>query len=522
MRTGGNNITRMSPRQKMINLMYIVLTAMLALNVSSDVLDGFNRVHESIAGSSQDLRSRSDVLYSRMEQIYAANPRKAAVAYHNATEARGLSRALCSRIDSLMLEVARKADGADGNPAELKNREDLEAATEVLLNPVNRRGAALRKQLDDFRACLLPLLPEGPRRDNAARQLSTAPKSVPGSVGKVSWEQSNFEGMPAIAAITLLRKLQNDVLHAEAEAVANMITSVDIGDVRVNELSAYVIPRSNMVMRGSRYAADIVLAAIDTTKRPDIFVGGRKIPSGHYEFVASSAGTHQLSGYMEVAGADGNITRRPFSSSYTVVEPMATISATMMNVLYAGIDNPVAISVPGVPMSGVQASMTNGTLRRSGDSWVARPSKIGTDAVVSVTANVDGHAQRVATMKFRVRKLPDPTPYIAVSDGSSTLHYKGTPRRISRRQLLSADGLGAAADDEMLNVAYTVVGFSTVFFDSMGNAIPEKSDGSRFSARQKEQFRRLKPGKRFFITSVKAKGPDGMVRDISPMEVAVN
>lgn len=502
--------------------MYIVLTAMLALNVSSDVLNGFNRVHESIMGSSQDLRSRSDVLYSRIRQIYEANPRKAAEAYRRATEARRMSQALCGRIDSLMLAVAVNADGPDGNPSELVNREDLDAATEVLLDPISRRGAALRRQLDAFRSRMLPLLPEGARRENASRQLSTAPRAVAGAVGKVSWEQANFEGMPAIAAVTLLRKLQNDVRHVEAEVVANMITSVDIGDVRVNELSAYVIPRSGIVMRGSRYSADIVLAAIDTTKRPDIFVAGQRIPSGHYEFVASSPGTHQFSGYIEVAGADGNVTRRPFSSSYTVVEPMATVSATMMNVLYAGIDNPVSISVPGVPMGSVQATMTNGTLRRSGDAWVARPGKIGADAVVSVTANIDGRAQTVGSMKFRVRKLPDPAPYIAISDGSNTVHYKGTPRRISRRQLLAAEGLGAAADDEMLNVAYSVVSFSTVFFDSMGNAIPERSDGSRFSARQKEQFRRLKPGKRFFITGVKAKGPDGIVRDISPMEVAVN
>jgi hypothetical protein len=119
--------------------------------------------------------------------------------------------------------------------------------------------------------------------------------------------------------------------------------------------------------------------------------------------------------------------------------------------------------------------------------------------------------------------LPDPTPYIAVQDGSgNTVHYKGTPKRISKAALMAADGLGAAIDDDLLNVTYTVVSFSTIFLDSMGNAIPEVSSGSQFSARQKEQFKRLKPGKSFFISSVKAKGPDGITRDISPMEVALN
>jgi hypothetical protein len=87
---------------------------------------------------------------------------------------------------------------------------------------------------------------------------------------------------------------------------------------------------------------------------------------------------------------------------------------------------------------------------------------------------------------------------------------------------MAATGLGAALDDDLLNISYTVVSFTTVFFDSMGNAMPEVSDGAKFSSRQMEQFKRLKPGKSFFITNVKAKGPDGITRDISPMEVALN
>ena len=126
-------------------------------------------------------------------------------------------------------------------------------------------------------------------------------------------------------------------------------------------------------------------------------------------------------------------------------------------------------------------------------------------------------------MTFRVRKLPDPTVYLPVrgADGN-TVHYKGSPRRISKAALMSADGLGAAIDDDILNVSYQVVSFSTVFFDQMGNAIPEVSNGSKFSPRQREQFKRMKAGKSFFISNVKAKGPDGITRDISPMEVALN
>lgn len=334
-----------------------------------------------------------------------------------------------------------------------------------------------------------------------------------------------FDNMPAVAAVTLLSKLQNDIRQAESEALSNLITNVDIGDVRVNELNAYVIPNSNMVMRGGKYSANIVLAAIDTTQRPTVYVNGSKLNNdkGLLEFTAGAVGSHDYSGYIEVIRGDGTMARHPFSSSYTVMEPMATISPTMMNVLYAGIDNPISISVPGVPMNAVQANMTNGNLTRKGDTWVARPGQVGTEAVISVTAQMDGRSQQVGSMTFRVRKLPDPSPFIPIKDAQgNTVSYKGFPKKISKAALMAAETLGAALDDDLLNVSYSVVSFSTVFYDSMGNAIPEVSNGNAFSPRQKEQFKRLKPGKTFFISEVKAKGPDGITRDIPPMQVALN
>ena len=219
---------------------------------------------------------------------------------------------------------------------------------------------------------------------------------------------------------------------------------------------------------------------------------------------------------------DGSTTRHDFKSSYTVIEPMATVSATLMNVLYAGIDNPLSISVPGVAMTDISASMTNGTLTRSGDSWVARPSAVGQDAVVTVTANMDGRPVTMAATKFRVRKLPDPSPYIAFRDKDGNEdHYKGG-KPFPKAMLLASPGLGAAIDDGLLDTPFEVEGFETVFFDSSGNAMPEVSAGSQFSPRQKAQFQRLSRGKRFYISRIRAKGPDGITRDLSPMEVIIN
>ena len=509
----------------MINLMYIVLTAMLALNVSSDVLNGFTQVHDGLHDTNLSMSAKNDVQFRYLADLYEQNPAKVKQWYETGTVLQKHSSALVATIDSLKTEIARRADGKEGNPEALINLDDLDAASVTMLNPASHAGRRLRENVEDYRDFVAALITDSLKRTAVTEMLSTKVTQTSGNLTTTTWEEKMFDNMPAIAAVTLLTKLQNDILQAESEALSNLITNVDIGDVRVNELNAYVIPNSNMVMRGGKYTANIVLAAIDTTQRPTVYVNGSKLgnDNGALEFTAGSVGKHDYSGYIEVARGDGTLDRRPFSSSYTVIEPMATISPTMMNVLYAGIDNPISISVPGVPMSGVQATMTNGTLSRSGDSWTARPGQPGSEAVINVSANIDGRSQPVGSMTFRVRKLPDPTPYLPIKDAQgNTLHYKGSPKKISKAALMEAETLGAALDDDLLNVAYTVVSFSTIFYDSMGNAIPEVSNGSAFSQRQKEQFRRLKPGKSFFISDVKAKGPDGITRDISPMQVSLN
>lgn len=522
---GGNNVARMSPRQRMINLMYIVLTAMLALNVSSDVLNGFSQVQDSLHRSNSNMSVKNENQFLYLTELYSKNPEKTGPWYRKGVQLHERTRQIWLQIDSLKTMIARNADGPKGDFRHLVNLDNLDASSIVMLDPTTRRGAKLRKMVDDYRNFVAGLIEDPKQKELVLSSLSTQVKNTPGTVGPTSWEEKLFDNMPAVAAVTLLTKLQGDINQAESDAMSSLITNVDIGDVRVNELNAYVIPNSNMIMRGGKYSANIVLAAIDTTQRPTIYVNGAKLNNskGLYEFVAGQTGTHDYSGWIEVLRGDGTIDRREFKSSYTVIEPMATISATMMNVLYAGINNPISISVPGVTMNSIQATMTNGSLTRNGDTWIAHPGKVGSECEITVTANVEGSNQTVGSMKFRVRKLPDPTPYIAMRDGNGNIvHYKGSPKRISKAALMAAEGLGAAIDDDILNVTYTVVSFSTIFYDSMGNAIPEVSDGSRFSSRQKEQFRRLKPGKNFFISNVKAKGPDGITRDISPMDVLLN
>lgn len=507
----------------MINLMYIVLTAMLALNVSSDVLDGFVQVHEGLRRSNDNIAERNAAIYSELEALAISNPEKAGVWFERAGQVRQSTSKMLSLIDDLTMQIVVEADGEGADPENIQNREDLEAAAVIMLAPGSHRGEDLRLSVDAYRDEILGYITDPNKTKNIRAALSTEPIHRAGQVTPSPWEEAKFEQQPVVAAVTLLTKLKNDILYAEGEVLSTLLSQVDAGDVRVNQLNAFVIPNSRLVMRGGQYEANIVLAAIDTTMRPEVYINGNRLANndGRYAVGTGSTGTFTYNGYINVPHPDGTTTRHAFSSSYTVIEPMATVSATLMNVLYAGIDNPISISVPGVAMSGISATMTNGTLTRNGDHWVARPTGVGKEAVVTVTANMDGRNVNVATSTFRIRKLPDPTAYIALTDANgSPMHYKGG-KPIAKAQLVAAHGLQAAIDDGLLDTKFTVTSFQTVFFDSMGNAMLENSNGSEFSPAQKNRFRNLKRNARFFISNIKATGPDGISRDLSPMEVLV-
>ena len=517
---------KMPPRQKMINLMYIVLTAMLALNVSSDVLDGFTQVEDGLSRTNTNVAVRNSAVYSSLQSVAAANPEKAGRWHERAIEIREAAERMYNSIDSLKLAIVRKADGKKGTPEAIKNRENLDASSIVMLNPMTRNGEKLRLDIDDFRSLVSTVITDSVKRSGIEAMLSTEGRRENEGAPLRSWETVRFDNQPVVAAVAMLTKLQSDVLYAEGEALSSLLNSVDAGDVRVNSLSAFVIPESKFVMRGSPYSAEIVLAAVDSTARPGVVVNGNRLPDGsqHYQLATTSSGSFDYSGYLEVPAPDGSMIRHPFSSSYTVIDPSATVSATMMNVLYAGIDNPLDIAVPGFAPNAVSATMTGGTLQRTATGWVARPSAGAEKAEITVSVDGNGSSPRrqVSTTTFKVRRLPDPAAFIAGTGADGAAERFSGNRPISKASLLASKGLGAAIDDGVLNIDFKITGFETVLFDSMGNAMPEVSDGDKFSRRQLDSFRRMQRGKRFYISHIKAVGPDGVERTLNPIEVIVN
>jgi len=510
-----------SPRQKMINLMYVVLMAMLALNVSNEVLNGFAIVGESIGRTTENAIKDNLSIYEAFEQQMEANPQKVREWYEKSQQVKAASDSLYNLASELKMAIAREADGDDADPANLRGKEDLEAANQVMLAPGRGRGEELKMAVDAYRENILKMIPDTAQQKLIASSLTT---EVPPHVLGKNWQEYMFEAMPAAAAVTLLSKLQSDVRHAEGEVLHTLVQNIDVKDIRVNALEAFVIPNSQTIVRGDRFSAHIVMAAVDTTQIPDIYIGNKKVDlkDNIYETVCGKTGDFTLAGFIETVNGNGDKIRRDFEQKYTVVDPSATVSADLMNMLYAGYNNPISISVPGVPVNKIQATMTGGALTPTGPGkYIAKPTTVGQDATITVMSTNTGKPQQMGQFTFRVRKLPDPSPYIPFKDaqGNGDRFHGGN---MTKQQLMTADGIGAAIDDGILDIGFKVLSFETVFYDSRGNAVPLAGEGSQFSTRQKETFRKLTRGRRFYISRVVAVGPDGIQRQLNnTLEVIV-
>lgn len=509
-----------SPRQKMINLMYIVLLAMLALNVSTEVLHGFAVVQESLDRTTGNASKANEEIYGSFKDQMASNPEKVRQWFERATEVKDMSDSLYNFAEALKVAIVKEADGPDGDIHNIDNTDNIDAAGTVMLAPFTGKGKKLYNAINSYRNRILAYVTDPRQRAIIESNLSTKVPRGKNNLGK-NWQEYMFEDMPVAAAVTLLSKLQNDVRYAEGEVLHTLVSNIDLKDIRVNKLQAFVVPEKTTLYPGERFMANIVMAAVDTTQQPEIYVNGSRVATrnGQYSFTAGGVGEHQFGGYILMRNARGDVLRRNFLQKYNVIPVPggATVAAELMNVLYAGYNNPISVSVPGVPQNGVTLSMTGGRLIAKGAGhYVAVPSAVGQDVTFRVSAR-DGKMMRsFPPFVFKVRKLPDPTAYIAL--GSD--RYKGG--NLSKAGLMGADHLNAAIDDGILDIQFRVTGFSAVFYDNMGNAVQMASQGASFTDRMREQFRHLARGRRFYITEIHAVGPDGISRTLpGAMEVKV-
>jgi gliding motility-associated protein GldM len=504
-----------TPRQRMISMMYLVLTAMLALNVDKSVLDAFAMVNQSFMKTIENFTAKNARVYSDFNNAAQENPQKAGELNRQVMRVKAHSDSLYTYVAQLKEMIVKKADGPEGDVNNIESKEDMNICPELMI--VKGNGTKLKKALETYRASLLALVDPQDSSLVASINKSLDTSAPPKKEGQTpSWEVSKFEGYPLIGVITLMSKMQSDIRNAEADVINHLYTQIDKTSFKFNQLQAQVVSKSDYILEGGVYEAKVFLSAIDTTAKPEIIVGGRALPmisaenAGLYKVPASNAGKFEWSGRINYKNPEGQIVTYPFKHEYEVAKPSMTVSPTKMNVLYAGLANPISVSVPGISATNVRVSVTNGRLEQSGGGYFVYPDKVGVNSVVTVNAQIDGTVKQIGSMPFRVKRVPNPLATVAGKNEGL----------ITRNELIAEQGVFAEIPDFDFEMKFTVTSF--VVSTSKGGFVVDKpANGNRFSQEQIDLMKGLNPGSRLYIDNIVAKGEDGTTRNLSTISFKI-
>jgi gliding motility-associated protein GldM len=537
-----------TPRQKMIGMMYLVLMALLALNVSRDVLNAFVLVDESLTRTTENFYHKNDVYYKAFDRAAAENPVKAGPWKAKSDEVKRKSDELYKYIQGLKLEIVKAVEGDEAKAIvgediiddAIGQKEDLFVSNEILIGS-NKDGKAndLRAALDQYREYLLTLVSENAVDVREAIKTNLNTDDPPTKEGEIlRWQDEHFEDVPLIAAVTMLSKMQSDVRNAESDALRYLYSQIEAGSFNFNLLEPVVIPNSNYIMRGTEYSANIFMAAFDTTQSPIVYVGdydstisddgtveykmrgelGRDyvaVPivggKGIYKATSSNIGYKRWRGIISLKRLDGGETSKPFKAEYQVAEPSLVVSATKMNVFYLGVPNPVEISIPGVPSDRIVASSNNGRISPSGGAYVVNPTREGS-CQISVSVREDGAVHSRGSKPFRVRKVPNPDATLAGFRSGASL---------SKSQILAELGPKATMPDWFeFDLDFNVTSFSVATY-IQGFYQEIATTTGTFSSQQREVLRNLNPGAKLYLNDVTAVGPDGSPRNLGTIFIKV-
>ena len=502
---GGAKNCPETPRQKMISMMYLVLTAMLALNVSAAILNGYAQVDDSLHATIDTMDEANCDTYIQFKAALDQNPEKVQAWYDKALEIKKNSNAFYEYVQNFKDEMVAQADGKnakkDAKVREIGKQDDTNVPQRYAINEGN--ALKLKGAINDYREFMIEITGESPAVDEELRQTFVTPRGVNAEGDSISWEDAMFNEMPMCACITVLTKLQSDIRHCEGRAVRYLLTQTDATDLRVNKFNAYVIPNSDYVVKGNVYKAQIFLAAIDSTRVPEYYVNGKQLKGdGLFEMVANSVGQQRISGKIGYMDNQGVMKFIPFEREFTVGEPSATISNTDLNIMYRGYENPFSISVPGISSNQLEVKCKQATITKKDNIWVIKPSATSADALdIEVYAKINNRDVLMGSHKYRIKNLPRPDVYFEI-DGYPTEELKipFVKLRNPKNKFIASYGT-----DGLVQAKFEIVSFELRL--PSGTTIAVK--GNKFNKRALDAIENLRLGTLITIMSIKAKGPDG-------------
>lgn len=444
-----------TPRQKMIGMMYLFYTALLALNVSSEILTSFVKINESIQKTTSNYSEKTKSLYAKIDNSALEQPGKYSKLAKQAHEVERQSNEFFQNIEDLKLLILRESQGPEATlDGEIKKMDDLHAATIVMVGEGGpMMGKQLRGWLDSYRELLLGIIEDTSLTvyKNVAKNLE-AKDQFDNKEAPWSWEETLCRGMPMIGTMAMLSKLQADIRNSEADVLEFMIAELEGLDIRITALEALVSSPRSFVIRGGKYSSNVFLGARDTSMRPTIYltynapfydstvVNGEvqyKLRQGaNYDTLPideSGKGLHvrdcggvgdfNYGGLVHYKSNKGDMWL-PYKAVYQVGDAGFTVSASACNVFYRGLDNPVEVAVSGYPQEAVSVSISGGaSISRSGAGYIVKvPASVSAREVsITVSVRTEEGGRTLGSKTFSVLNVPPPTIVIAgaYKDGAS-------------------------------------------------------------------------------------------------------
>jgi len=548
----------------MIGMMYLFYTALLALNVSAEILTAFtmvdgslrktNGITEDVIANTQNefvkamvndsagvapFKERADRVIKAAEKAYKQiqHYKLALVGtledVYDGDYTTPYTESLDAadqRIENALREkYSEDSNGASMDPNLVdiddlvSKKDDNNVGGEIFIT--KGQGKEVRAGREGYKQTLIDIINEGSEKDTVAASVA-ARKSIIESLNQmlstedtksendegemVPWDVANFEHLPAAGVLTLMTKMQSDVRNTESSVLSYLLSQIGKADMKFNAIKAVVNAKSSYVLVGQPYKAEIFIAAYDSTQNPEILVGGSKIPvnSGVGVFTGntSSVGPKSFGGVIKLKNkSTGEVKDYPFKGEYEVGQSSLSVSPTKMNVLYIGVPNPIDITASGVPAEKLNVSMSGGgSIQKAGatGSYIAQVKAPGT-VNITVTATVDGQSKNLGTKQFRVKRVPDPVAKIAGK-------REGT---IAKAELMAQAGIKAELENFDFDMKFNIVSFRV---SSMirGFAKEANSNSAAFGGQVKQIIQETPSGSKIYFEDIKAKGPDGSIRSL--------
>ena len=505
-----------TPRQKMIGIMYLVLTAMLALNVSAAILNGYKQVDDSMHEAIKTFEESNEYTYEKFRAALDKNPEKTQENYDKAQEVKKVSEEFFNYVQKFKDDIVLLSEGKNAKPnakvSDLEKQDDTNVPQLYAIEEGN--ASVLKTKIVAYRDFLVQITGDTRALDDELRRTFNTEDGSDASGNPVTWENMIFHEMPMCASLTILTKLQNDIRRCEGKAVQALLEATDASDLRVNKFNAYVIPSSKTVVQGSKFRANVILAAVDSTNTPEYYVNGQRLnDNGVYEIVANSVGVQKISGKIGYMDQQGEMQYLPFDTEYEVVAPTATISNTDLNIMYRGYDNPFSISVPGVSAHLLQVSCAQADVTNKGNgNWIISPRSSSPDNLtIEVFAVENGAKRLMGSQAYRVKTLPEPAIYFEM-DGQlvKPLRIPNVKLRNKKNKFVPSYG-----EDGLIKVNFEIIGFKVNLPSGRGISV----NGNKFSDEVSRAISGLKDGSALTINEIQAKDENGNIRTLDAFNV---